>query len=118
MAGKPSAMPATLPFPVLEISDVRHNARDNEQNRTLSCKKGSFQSRKSSDSTEKVISISSSECDGSFQELSIRQSSRSNQILTVMRMASLRGWSYEICIARASQVEAYIWPSTHDVTFT
>ena len=35
MAGKPSAMPATLPFPVLEISDmgVRHNARDNGQNR-------------------------------------------------------------------------------------
>ena len=53
-------------------------------NRMLSCKKGSFQSRKSSDSTAKVISTSSSECDSSFQELTDRQSSRSNQILTVI----------------------------------
>ena len=32
LAGKPSAMPATLPFPVLEFQTlgVRHNARDNE----------------------------------------------------------------------------------------
>ena len=71
-------------------------------NRTLSCKKGSFQSRKSSASTAKVISISSSECDGSFQELSSRQSSRSNQILTVTDMASLRGRSYKICITSGS----------------
>ena len=51
--------------------------------RTVSCKKGSLQSRKSSQSTANVISISCSECDGSCQELSSRQSSRSNQILTV-----------------------------------
>ena len=110
--------PCHFPCSRFQTSDVRHNARDNEQNRTLSCKKGSFQSSKSSDSTAKVISISSSECDGSFQELSSRQSSRSNQILTVMGMASLRGRSCEICVTRASQVEVYIWPSTHDVTFT
>ena len=51
--------------------------------RTVSCKKESLQSRKSSQSTANVISISSSECDGSCHELSSRQSSRSNQILTV-----------------------------------
>ena len=75
-------------------------------NRTLSCKNGSFQSKKSSDSTStaaaKVISISNSECDGSSQELSSRQSSRSNQILTVTDMASLRGRSYETCITSGS----------------
>ena len=73
-------------------------------NRTLSCKNRSFQSRKSSDSTAaaKFISISNSECDGSSEELSSRQSSRSNQILTVTDMASLRGRSYEICITSGS----------------
>ena len=47
----------------------------------------------SSDSTAKVIPISSSECNGSFQELTGRQSNRSNQILTVTDNASLRGRS-------------------------
>ena len=46
----------------------------------------------------KVRSISSSEGDGNFQELS----SRSNQIHTVTDMASLKGRSYEICIISGS----------------
>ena len=64
-----------------------------EMERIFSIKKES-----SSDSTAKVIPISSSECDSSFQELTGRQSSRSNQILTVTDMASLRGRSDKICI--------------------
>ena len=43
-------------------------------------------------------STANSEGDSSFQELCSRQSSRSNQILTVNDMASMRGRSYEICI--------------------
>ena len=58
--------------------------------------------RKSCNSTARVISISSSEVDGSFQGLSSRQSSRSIQILTVTDMASLRGRCYEICITSGS----------------
>ena len=58
--------------------------------------------RKSFNSTAKVISISSSEGNGSFQELSSRQSSRTNQILTLTDMASLRGRCHEICITSGS----------------
>ena len=52
--------------------------------------------------SNKVIPISSSECNSSFQELPGRQSSRSNQILTVTDMASLRGRSDKICITSGS----------------
>ena len=62
----------------------------------------SFKKESSSDSTAKVIPISSSECDSSFQELTGRQSSRSNQIFTVTDMVSLRGRSDKICITSGS----------------
>ena len=99
--------PCHFPCSRFQTSGVRHNARDNEPYHR-SCKNRSqgqiFSIRKesSSDSTAKVIPISSSECDGSVQELTGRQSSRSNQILTVTDMASLRGRSDKIRITSGS----------------
>ena len=92
------------------VRDFRHRTNVTMRgttDRTVPCKKGSLQSRKSSQSTENIISFSSSECDSSCQELSSRQSGRSNQIILKDQirflqsrtdMASLRGRSYKIYI--------------------
>ena len=95
--------PCHFPCSRFQTLAIRHNARDNESchkmERIFSIK---IKNESSSDSTAKVIPISSSECNSSFQELTGRQSSRSNQILTVTDKASLRGRSDKICITSGS----------------
>ena len=107
--------PCHFPCSRFQTWDIRHNARDNEpvidhariKNGTVFSIK--IKKESSSDSTSRVIPISSSECNSSFQELTGRQSSRSNQILTVTDMASLRGRSDKICITSGSIYLAYIY---------
>ena len=102
-------MLATLPFPELEISDIGRTSRCVGQQIELLLELGKAASmlrffqervpiRSCSDST------ANSEGDSSFQELCSRQSSRSNQILTVKDMASMRGRSYEICITSGRHI--------------
>ena len=98
-------MLANLPFPELEISDIGRTSWCAGQQAEPAGRVGEgSKDEKEFQQYSKgyIISISSSEGDGSFQELSSRQSNRSNQILTVTDMASLRGRYCEICITRGS----------------
>ena len=99
--------PCHFPCSRFQTLGVRHNARDNEScHGHARTKNGTdllkIKKESSSDSTAKVIPVSSSECNSSFQELTGRQSSRSNQILTVTDMASLRGRSDKLCVTSGS----------------
>ena len=102
--------PCHFPCSRFQTLGVRHNARDNESCHR-SCKNqkwnGSSQSRSRKSPVPTVQqrlylfqAVNAIQC--SFQELTGRQSSRSNQILTVTDKASLRGRSDKICITSGS----------------
>ena len=94
-------MLATLPFSELEISYIGRTSICAGQQTEPAGRAGEgskYEKEIQEYSAAKVISFSSSEGDGSCQELS----SRSNQILAVTDIASLRGRCHEICITSGS----------------